>query len=367
MSAAPRRLYSYVFPALGIGLAAILMMQPALAPGRAGELPAFMGFLATVLLCGSAFATIFHSDLVAERVGQPLGTLVLTLSVTLIEVAVIASMMMHKEDNPTLAREAVFSVIMIVNTGIIGLCLLLGSLRHREQTIRQQGISGFLSVMIALAVLLLVLPSVTRTSSVSGAFSTFQLVVMTLVAVALYGAFLYMQTVRHRDHYDAEETGSAHARPDGSAALLALGMLVLSLVAVVALAKHVAASVETVTAQLSLPNPDAVAGALLAALVLMPEGIAAVRAAARNHLQFSLNIALGSVLATIALTIPVMAVISVWLGLPMVLGLEAEERTLMLLTFGVAILSFGTGRTNALNGIVLLIIFAVYVMLLFEP
>lgn len=357
---------TYVLPLLALLLAAVLALRPDIGPSAGGAMGALTGALSVALLCGSAFATVGHSDVVAARLGQPFGTLVLTLSVTIIEVSVIASIMLHKENNPTLARESVLSVLMIVNTGIVGLCLLLGSLKHREQSIQQQGVSGYLSVMIALGVMLLILPSETRAGA-TGEFSTGQLVYVALIAISLYAAFLYMQTVRHREHFDSQPEGHSEPAPALGAFAASLFMLLVSLCAVVALSKHVAAGVEDFLARFSLADPDAVTGALVAALLLMPEGISAVRAAARNHLQHSLNIALGSALATIALTIPAMAVISVVIGRPMVLGLESEDRTMLLLTFVLSILSFGTGKTNALNGMVHLIVFCVYVMLLFLP
>lgn len=361
----PTRL-NYLMPGSGLALALLLSAQPDLAPGGEGLVPGIAAVLAIALLCGSAVSSVAHADVVAGRLGQPFGVLLLTLSVTIIEVSVIASMMLHGENNPTLARESVFSVLMIVNTGIVGLCLLLGSLKHREQTIQQQGVSGYLSVMIVLGVMLLILPAETHEGE-TGSFSPRQLVFMSFVAISLYGAFLYMQTVRYREHYESQPEGHSASPPTTGEFARGLVMLLASLVAVVALSKHVAAAFEDFLGNFPLVQPDAVTGALIAILILLPEGIAAVRAAARNHLQHSLNIALGSALATVALTIPVMAFISVLIGHPMVLGLDTENRTMLLVTFVLSILSFGTGRTNALNGVVHLIVFCVYVMLLFMP
>ncbi|MFG1480310.1 ionic transporter [Xanthobacter sp. V4C-4] len=360
--------YAYVFPVLAVALAAVFAACPAIAPDGAsdGLAEAIGGTLAVLFLCGSAFSAVAHADVVSARLGQPYGTLVLTLSVTLIEVSVLASMMLHDAGNPTLVRESVFSVIMIVNTGIVGLCLLLGSLKHREQTIQQQGVSGFLSVLIALGVMLLILPSETRDGA-TGQFTPFQLGFMAFIAVGLYAAFLYMQTVRHTEHFAAQEPEHGATRPSTGDFLRALAMLALSLAGVVSLSGQVAASFEDFLSLFPLADPDAVTGALVATLLLLPEGISAVRAASRNHLQHSLNIALGSALASIALTIPAMAAISMMLGLPMVLGLDPEDRTMMVLTFVLSILSFGTGRTNALNGVVHLILFGMYVMLTFVP
>ena len=357
---------AYALPALGILLALVFLLWPNVAPGAPGVLAGLMSAASVVVLCGAAFSAVGHADVVAARLGQPWGTLLLTLSVTIIEVSVMASMMINGGNNPTLARESVLSVLMIVNTGIVGLCLLLGSIRHREQTIQQQGISGYLSAMIALGVMLLILPNETHAGA-TGTFSTFQLAYMSAIAVALYAAFLYMQTVRYREHFSAQPEGHAEPSPELPVFLLAGAMLLISLGAVVALSGRVATTFEDFLGQFSLADPDAVTGALVATLILLPEGISAVRAAGRNHLQHSLNIALGSALATVSLTIPAMAVISVIIGRPMVLGLDNEDRTLLLLTFVLAILSFGTGKTNALNGVIHLIVFCVYVMLLFVP
>ena len=361
-----RTLAPFLLPFAAVLFAVALELMPAMAPGGTGPLVGLSSLLSIVLLAAAAYSTVYHADTVAERLGQPYGTLVLTLSVTIIEVSVIASMMLHKENNPTLAREAVLSVLMIVNTGIIGLCLLAGSLRHREQTIQQQGVSGYLSVMIGLGVMLLILPSETREGA-TGEFSPHQLMFMSFIALSLYGAFLYMQTIRHKEHFASQGEAHSGAAPSMPRFLLALAMLLVGLGAVVALSHHVAAAFEDFLGRFDLADPDAVTGALVALLLLLPEGISAVRAASRNHLQHSLNIALGSALATIALTIPVMAIISVHIGRPMVLGLDNEDRTMLLLTFVLCILSFGTGKTNALNGVVHLIVFCVYVMLLFMP
>lgn len=357
---------AYALPAMGLLLSLLFVLLPGIAPGAPGVVAGALSVVSVALLAGCAFSAVSHADIVASRLGQPYGTLLLTLSVTIIEVSVMASMMLNGDNNPTLARESVLSVLMIVNTGIVGLCLLLGSLRHREQTIQQQGVSGYLSAMIALGVMLLILPSETHAGA-TGSFSPVQLVYMSFIAVALYAAFLYMQTVRYREHFAAQGEGHGGAPPRASIFLLALAMLLASLAAVVALSRYVATTFETFLDQFSLEDPDAVIGALVATLILLPEGISAVRAAARNHLQHSLNIALGSALATVSLTIPAMAFISVMIGRPMVLGLDSEDRTMLLLTFVLCILSFGTGKTNALNGVVHLIVFCVYVMLLFLP
>lgn len=357
-------LYTILLPAAALAFAAVV--RAGAIPGVSPDsVPGPVALVATLLLIGAAISTLAHSDLVADRLGQPFGTLILTLSVTIIEVSVIASIMLYGENNPTLARESVFSVIMIACTGIVGLCLFLGSLKHHEQEVQQQGTAAFLSVIIALGVLLLILPNDTRAGG-AGEFSPLQLMFVSAVAIALYGAFLYMQTVRHKDHFVTAPPRLGE-KPPPRAFLVSLVMLVLSLSGVVALSSYVAAGVEDFLAPFHLVDPDAVTGALVALMLLMPEGLTAVRAARRNHLQLSLNVALGSALATIALTIPAMAAISVIIGRPIVLGLDAEDRTMLLLTFVISLLSFGTGKTNVLTGLVHLIVFFVYVMLLFAP
>lgn len=214
--------------------------------------------------------------------------------------------------------------------------------------------------------MLLILPNETHAGA-TGTFSLFQLAYMSAIAIALYAAFLYMQTVRYREHFAAQPEGHSEPPPELRPFLIAVAMLLASLGAVVALSGRVATTFEDFLDGLALSDTDAVIGALVATLILLPEGISAVRAAARNHLQHSLNIALGSALATVSLTIPAMALISVMISRPMVLGLDNEDRTMLLLTFILSILSFGTGKTNALNGVVHLIVFCVYVMLLFAP
>ncbi len=325
--------------------------------------------LATVLLVGSVFAALHHAEVVGDRVGEPFGTLILTLSVTIIEVALVASMMLNEDNNPTLAREAVFSVVIIVCTGLTGLCLFIGALRHYEQDLQPQGTSAYLTVIMALAVTTLVLPNYTETTP-GPIYSTGQLVFVSIVAILLYGAFLFVQTVRHRGDFVLLNESAPHALhpgPSAAAALMAIAGLLASLVAVILLAKKVAGGVESGLQQLPLAKPDAIAGAVIALLVLMPEGLAAVRAAARNNLQTSLNIALGSALATIGLTIPAVTAVSIVSERQIVLGLGARDQILLLLTFAVSIVSFGTGRTNMLSGLVHLVVFATFVLFLFSP
>ncbi len=351
-------LYAYVFPAAALALALL---------GPLAHLPftAVLAVVQTLLLVGCSFACVHHAEAIADRIGQPFGTLVLTLSVTVIEVSVLVSMMLNGENNPTLAREAVLSTVMFVCTGIVGACLLLGSLRHREQEVRQQGVNGYLSVIIAISVLCLLLPEATAAGQRGGS-NQFQIGFIMAGTVLLYGAFLFMQTVRHRDDFLVDDT-EIREDPREKRMGVHIPLLLAGLVGVVALSSGVAAGVEEGLDRLGLRDPDAVVGAAVVALLLLPETITAIRAARRNELQRSVNTALGSALATIGLTMPAMFVVSQLVGRPIALGLDPEDRIQLLLVLVLSIVSFGTGRTNLLNGFVHLVLFAIYVMTLFVP
>jgi Ca2+:H+ antiporter len=308
---------------------------------------------------------------VASWFGEPVGTLVLTIAVTVIEVSIIVSMMLHGENNPTLAREAVFSVVMIIGSGVVGICLTVGALWYREQELRQQATSAFLAVLIALSVLTLVLPNFAGDSR-PGAFGRGQLGFVCAVSALLYLAFLLMQTGRHREDFAEQElseilkagTPPEEAPPTGRHALVSFVFLMAGLLAVVLLAELVAAVVEDGLAALEVRRPDRIVGAFIACLVLLPETIAAIKAALANHLQKSLNIALGSALATIGLTIPSVATVSLLTGYDITLGLGPGDTVLLVLTLVLSVVSFGTGRTNLMTGLVHLVLFATYLSLL---
>jgi Ca2+:H+ antiporter len=325
---------------------------------------------ATLLLLGCVFSALHHAEIVALRLGEPLGTLALTLSVTVIEVTIVGSMMLHGANNPTLAREAVFSVVMLVCTGLIGLCLLIGGLRFGGQDFQPRGTSAFLAVLMALSVLTLILPNYT-TSTSGPTYSLAQLVFVSIISILLYAAFLFALTVRHRgDFIDVDSKRmkrDVHTMPSPTLVAVSGVSLIIALTGVVLLAKRVAAGIEDGLDHLALPRPDALSGAVIALLVLLPEGLTAVNAAARNALQTSLNVALGSAVATIGLTIPAMSVLSIVTGRELTIGLEPRDIILLVLTLGMTIISFSTGRTNMLTGSVHLVIFATYVFLLIVP
>jgi Ca2+:H+ antiporter len=355
---------SWIFPALAVALfAAVTATGYVFAPSAAG-----LGFAAVLLvvLFGTVFAAVHHAEVIAERIGEPFGTLLLTLAVTIIEVALIATIMLGAKAVPTLARDTVFAVVMIVCNGLVGICILVGGLRYREQDFQVSGANLYLSVLAVLATITLVLPNYTLTTP-GPFYSEAQLVFVSVVTILLYGVFLYTQTIRHRDYFVQGAGGSSvHAEPASSAGLsLSIGLLLISLLAVVLLAKKFSLVVDATAALIGAP--PAFAGILVALLILLPESVAALAAARKNDLQKSINLALGSSLATIGLTIPAVAVAAYTLDKTLVLGLDHREIVLLLLTFVLSMLTFGTGRTNILFGLLHLVVFAVFVFLVFAP
>lgn len=321
-------------------------------------------------LAGAVLSAVHHAEVIAHRVGEPFGTLTLALAVTAIEVALIVSLRASGGDAAAaLARDTIFAALMIILTGMLGLCLLIGGLRHREQSFDTRGVSSMLAVLAALAVLTMVLPN--HTTSVAGPFySEPQLIAVAIVAAALYGIFVLVQTIRHRDYFlpvGADFTDeSVHApKPPPVVTGLSFVLLFVCLGAVVLLAKALQPTLEVAVAAIQAPN--AIVGVAIAALVLLPEGVAATRAARANRLQTSLNLALGSALASIALTIPTIVVVSLWLDWQLVLGLDGRSTVLLLLSLFVAALSLQTGRTTVLQGAVHLVLFAVYLVTTLVP
>jgi Ca2+:H+ antiporter len=356
---------AWIFPALAVLLfAAVTVTGYIFTPSAAGLV--FAGVLLLILF-GTVFAAVHHAEVVAERIGEPFGTLLLTLSVTIIEVALIATIMLgEKAAVTTLARDTVFAVVMIVCNGLVGICILAGGLRYREQDIQVSGSSLYLSVLSVLATITLIMPNYTLTTP-GPVFSTGQLGFVSAVTILLYGVFLYTQTVRHRDYFVAQTDGAAHDGPQASNRIIMLSaiLLLVSLLAVVLLAKKFSQVVDAGAALIGAP--PAFAGILVALLILMPEGLAAIVAARRNDLQKSINLALGSSLATIGLTIPAVAVAAYELDKQLVLGLPAQDMVLLALTLLLSLLTLGSGRTNILFGLVHLVVFAVFIFLVFVP
>lgn len=320
-------------------------------------------------LMGAVVAAVHHAEVVAHRVGEPFGTLVLAVAITTIEVALIVSMMLAGgPDKATLPRDTIFSAIMIICNGVVGLCLLLGGLRHHEQSFRAEGANTGLATLIALSTLSLVLPTFT-TSSIGPTYTGSQLAFAAMASLLLWATFVFVQTVSHRDYFlpakDAADEDSHAAPPSNRLAWASLGMLLVALVAVVGLAKVLSPSIEAAVAAAGAPK--AVIGITIAMLVLLPETWAAVRAARANRLQTSLNLAIGSALASIGLTIPAVALASVLIGMPLALGLDPKDLVLLVLSFVVASITLVSGRTHVMQGVVHLTIFAAFVFLALVP
>jgi Ca2+:H+ antiporter len=355
---------AWIFPALSVLLfAGVTALGYAFAPSAAGFV--FAAVL-LVILFGTVFAAVHHAEVIAERIGEPYGTLLLTLAVTIIEVALIATIMLGEKTLTTLARDTVFAVVMIVCNGLVGICILVGGLRYREQDVQVAGSNLYLSVLAVLATITLILPNYTLTTP-GPVYTAGQLDFVSVVTVLLYGVFLYTQTVRHRNYFVNELTGTAEDKTHASnrTIWLSAGLLLVSLLAVVLLAKKFSQVVDAGAAVIGAP--PAFAGILVALLILLPESVAAVGAARKNELQKSINLALGSSLATIGLTIPAVAVAAYALDMQLVLGLPARDMVLLALTLVLGMLTLGTGRTNILFGLVHLVVFAVFMFLVFVP
>jgi Ca2+:H+ antiporter len=355
---------AWIFPALAVALfAALTSSGYVFAPSAGGWV--FAGLL-LVILFGTVFAAVHHAEVIAERIGEPFGTLLLTLAVTIIEVALIATIMLGDKPAPTLARDTVFAVVMIVCNGLVGICIFIGGIRYREQDFQVAGSNLYLSVLFVMATITLVMPNYTLTAP-GPIYSAAQLGFVDVVTLLLYGVFLYTQTIRHRDYFINQPAGTASetAQPPNRMMAFSIALLLISLMAVALLAKKFSLVVD-VTAAL-IGAPPAFAGVLVAVLILLPEGVTAVAAARGNDLQKSINLALGSSLATIGLTIPAVGLAAYALDKELVLGLDSQSTVLLLLTFFVSMLTFGTGRTNILFGLVHMVVFAIFVFMVFVP
>lgn len=352
--------WAWIVPVAAASLLAAALLLP---------LGALLPWLCAPALIAAVIAAVHHAEVVAHRVGEPFGTLVLAVSITVIEVALIVSIMLAGgPDKATLPRDTVFSAVMIIVNGVVGLCLLVGGLHHHEQSFRLEGAKSGLAALIALATLSLVLPSFTTTTD-DASYSPAQLAFAAAASLALWAVFVFVQTVRHRDYFlppgDPSDEEAHAAPPSTGQAWTSFGLLLVSLAAVVGLAKLLSPAIESAVAGAGLPK--AVIGIAIALLVLLPETWAALRAARADRLQTSINLALGSALASIGLTIPVVAVAALWLDLPLVLGIEPKELVLLTLSFVVGAITLGSGRTNMMQGAVHLVIFAAWVFLALVP
>jgi Ca2+:H+ antiporter len=320
-----------------------------------------------------AFGVVRHAEHLAEQLGEPYGTLILTLSVTIIEVAFIVTAVATSAGSSPVARDAVFAVVMIMFNGVVGLCLLLGGLKHHEQNYNLPGARAFLSVAIPLATFTLAVPNFTLATP-GPVLSSTQAIMVAVLTLALYGVFLAMQTRRYSSFFRDPAEADTNALPDAPHADVPAGLnavafhsagLALTLLPVVYLTEELGQIVERAVKAISAPI--ALVGVIVAVLVLAPEIMGALQAAVRNRLQRAVNIALGSVLATIGLTIPAVLALSVYKGVPLILGLGYQEMLLLVVTLVVSTLTFGGERTNMLQGAVHLVMFLMFLALLFNP
>ncbi|GGR73794.1 ionic transporter integral membrane protein ChaA [Nocardioides luteus] len=332
-----------------------------------------------VILVLAVLSAVHHAEVVAHKVGEPFGSLILAVAVTVIEVGLIVMLMTSGGDNTsTYARDTVFAAVMITLNGIVGLSLLIGALKHGLVSFNAAGTGSAVATVIALAGLTLVLPNYT-TSAHGGQYSSSQLIFAAIASLALYVAFLFTQTVRHRDFFlpvasdehgrmtgllDLDEDGHAEPPSTGEAALSG-ALLLVSLISVVGLAKVLSPTIESTVESLGFPY--AVVGVVIAILVLAPESIAAVRNAGRDRVQTSLNLAYGSAMASIGLTIPTIAVAMIWLTGPLELGLDATQIVLLVITVFVTGLTVVQGRVYALQGFVHLVLLASFLFLSIQP
>ncbi|MFF5294485.1 calcium:proton antiporter [Paractinoplanes globisporus] len=336
------------------------------------DLPPPLIVLVALLLAAAVLSAVHHAEVVAHKVGEPFGSLVLAVAVTIIEVALIVTLMISGgAKTQSLARDTVFAAVMITCNGLLGLSLLVGAARRRIAVFNPEGSGGAFATVITIATLSLVLPNFT-TSRPGPQFSPAQLAFAAVTSLALYALFVTVQTRRHRDYFlpittageviDSEE----HVDPPTErAALTSLGLLLLALVGVVGLAKGVSPAIEKAVGDLGMPQ--AVVGVVIALLVLLPETIAAVRAAARDRVQTSLNLAIGSAMASIGLTIPAIAIAMIWLPGPLLLGLGGTQMVLLALTVVVGTLTIVPGRANVLQGGIHLSLLAVFLFLAASP
>lgn len=352
--------WTWLVPVLSSALLVVAIMV-----GVGSYLAALCGFG----LVGAVLAAVHHAEVVAHRVGEPFGTLILAVAVTVIEASLILSMMFAGgEHTAALPRDTIYAAIMIICNGVVGICVLVGGLTHREQSFRVEGAGAGLAALIVMSMLVLVLPVFT-TSAPGPMLSASQLVFDAVAAAVLWAIFVFIQTVRHRDYFIPVANASnpeIHAEPPTPRETWAsFGLLVVALVTVVGLAKMLSPTIENGVAAAGAPR--AVIGIVIAMLVLMPETWAAARAARADRLQTSMNLAVGSALASIGLTIPVVVLTAVAFDLPLALGLDPKDLVMLLMTFLVSIVTLGTGRTHMMQGAVHLVIFAAFLFLAFVP
>lgn len=329
----------------------------------------FLELVKVAALIAAVIAAVHHAEVIAQKVGEPYGTLILALAVTVIEVALILSLMLaNTKDSASIPRDTVYAAVMIICNGVVGLCVLIGGLHHREQTFRIEGTGSGFAALVALSTLVLVMPTFT-TSSAEGSYTNSQLVFVAASSMALWVVFVFIQAVRHRDYFlpaEAKADENVHAEPPSTfETWLAFVFLIISLVSVVGIAKLLSPTVELFV--LKANAPKALVGIIIAIVVLLPETWAAVRAAQADRLQTSMNLAIGSALASIGLTIPAVVIAVVVFDLKLLIGLDHKDIALLALTFIVGSITLGSGRTNVMQGAIHLVIFAAFLFLTLVP
>jgi len=348
--------YTYIFPVL-----AVFYYFSGLIGGGV-----IYDVVAGLLLTGSVLSAVHHAEVVAHKVGEPFGTIILALCITIIEVALIISLMVAGGDDAiTLARDTVFAAVMIILNGILGICILIGGVKYYEQFFARTSATTYLVSIVSILILTLVLPNFT--SSVNGPFyNRAQLIFVSIACLVIYGVFLMVQTVRHRNYFIiTDDDPSSHYVPTKTATVVSFIFLVICLVIVVLMAKGLSGTIEDMVR--SVGAPKSLVGVIIAAVVLLPEGVAAIRAARSNQIQSSLNLALGSALASIGLTIPAVSVVCIMYDIPFVLGLDKKDIILLSLSVFIVMLSLSRGKTNILYGTVLLVNLAAYIFTVIVP
>lgn len=348
--------YTYIFPVLAV----IYYFSGLMGGGVIYDV------IAGLLLTGSVLSAVHHAEVVAHKVGEPFGTIILALCITIIEVALIISLMVAGGDDAmTLARDTVFAAVMIILNGILGICILIGGVKYYEQYFARTSATTYLVSIVSILILTLVLPNFT--SSVNGPFyNRAQLIFVSIACLVIYGVFLMVQTVRHRNYFIiTDDDPESHYIPTKIATTVSFIFLVICLVIVVLMAKGLSGTIEDMVR--SVGAPKSLVGVIIAAVVLLPEGVAAIRAARSNQIQSSLNLALGSALASIGLTIPAVSVVCIMYDIPFVLGLDKKDIILLSLSVFIVMLSLSRGKTNVLYGTVLLVNLAAYIFTVIVP
>jgi len=334
----------------------------------------YYSFLLSFFLLGSVLAAVYHAEIIAEKLGEPFGTLLLAFAITVIEVGLIISIMLGAKglETITLARDTVFAAVMIILTGIIGICIVKGSLKYREQTFTLQGVSTALITLTAVVVFVLILPNYT-VSHTGGEYTSFQLLFIAFISLSLYLGFTMVQTIRHKSFFISPQNKllEDYLKPNNKKSsseknvFISSFLLILCLGVVVMMAKLLSKDVEY--AVISIGAPRSVVGVIIAGIVLMPEGLTAFRAAKNDQIQTSLNLAFGSALASIGLSIPAIAIISVITGIRMTLGIDIKSTLLLGLSLFIITVSLATGKTNIMQGVVLVGIFLIYIFITIVP